>query len=451
MTQCNRTSLEFSSLGRKKIVADFDGGDLTSDAGMLLLREAERQVGLIQAIDQAIPDPRNPIYVQHQQKHMLTQRIFAMALGHEDLNDHQELRVDPLMQLATERGIDPETPMASIATLHRLENRVSRKSLAAINEAFVETFIRSFEGQEPPKELVLDFDATDDSVHGNQDQRFFHGYYDSYCFLPLYVFCGRHLLTAYLRPANIDAAKHAWAILALLVKRLREQWPEVKIIFRADAGFCRWRIMRWCDRHAVHYIIGIGKNRILLRNAEPWMTTAEDDYARTCEKQRVFGAFLYAAGTWDKLRRVIVKAERLSQGENTRFVVTNLEGVPQSLYDDLYCARGEAENRIKEQQLGLFADRTSCHDFTANQFRVLLSAAAYVLIEHVRRVGLAGTELANAQVSTIRLKLLKIGACIRCSVRRVLLHLASGFPRKSLFAEVLTRLMVPAYPPALPG
>ena len=440
MTQCNTTRLEFSSLGRKKVTADFDGGNLTSDAGALILREAERYTGLIEAVNEAIPDPRNPSLTAHQQKHMLAQRIFGIALGYEDLNDHADLRVDPLMQVATERGIDEKFPMASTSTLHRLENRIDRKSLVEIHQRFVETFINSFKDQPPPKELILDFDPTNDPVHGKQDQRFFHGYYDEYCFLPLYVFCGGQLLVAYLRPSNIDPARHAWAILALLVKRFRQQWPDVKIIFRADSGFCRWRLMRWCDRHDVGYIIGIGKNNVLMRNAEPWISKSEDAYARTNQKQRVFGEFLYAAGTWDKIRRVVVKAERLNECPNTRFVVTNQTGDPSCLYDDLYCARGDMENRIKEQQLGLFSDRTSCHDFLPNQFRVLLSASAYILIEHIRRVGLAGTELAAAQVSTIRLKLFKIGARIRSSVRRVVLHFASGYPMKELFAKVLSRL-----------
>ncbi len=443
MTECNATTLEFSSLKRQKVVADFAGGQITSDAGALLLREADRRVGLVDAINAVIHDPRNPVYTIHQQRDMLAQRIFGIALGYEDLNDHAELRVDPLMQVATERGVDSEMPMASTSTLHRLENRISREELIALSKVFVECFIQSFEGQPAPKELILDFDATDDPVHGNQDKRFFHGYYKEYCFLPLYVFCGTQLLTAYLRPANQDGATHAWAILSLLVKRLREVWPAVRIVFRGDSGFCRWKMMRWCDRHDVGYIIGIGKNNVLMRNAEPWVRWAEQAYRATARKQRIFGEFLYAAGTWETIRRVIVKAERLEKGPNTRFVVTNLEGDPQHLYDRTYCGRGECENRIKEQQLGLFSDRTSCSEFHANQFRVLLSAAAYLLIEHVRRTALSGTELAAAQVSTIRVKLLKIGARISTSVRRITLHLAGGFPLKELFAQVLARLTAP--------
>jgi hypothetical protein len=438
MTECNTTPILFSSLARRTVEARFDGGSLTSDAGALLLREADRQLGLTAALDEAIPDPRNPHLIVHQQLTMLRQRIYGIAIGNEDLNDQQSLREDPLMQLATERGIKDDLPLASPPTLCRLENRVSRAALVDMSKVLVESFIASH--ATPPQELILDFDATDDPIHGEQAGRFFHGYYDSYCFLPLYVFCGDRLLVAYLRPSNIDAAQHAWAILSLLARRFRQAWPQVKIVFRGDSGFCRWKMLRWCDRHGVKYIVGLAKNSRLLKLAAPLMQQAAQQFQQSQQKQRLFADLLYAAGTWDRERRVIAKAEHSAQGENPRFVVTNLEGDGQNLYERTYCARGEMENRIKEQQLGLFADRTSCHDFLANQFRVLLSAAAYVLMEHVRRVGLAGTELAQAQVGTIRLKLLKIGARIVQSVRRVVLHLAGGYPLKQLFEQVVSRL-----------
>jgi hypothetical protein len=334
-------------------------------------------------------------------------------------------------------------PLASPPTLCRLENRVDRKALVDIAKVFVEVFIASFSsatGTKPPEELVLDFDATDDSVHGNQEKKFFHGYYDNYCFLPLYVFCNSSLLVAYLRPSDIDASMHSKAILKLLVNRFRQQWPNVRIIFRGDSGFCRWKLMRWCDRNNVGYVIGLARNSVLEKLSQQWTDISKAKFEQTHQKQRIFGEVMYAADTWDRQRRVIVKAEHLQQGENTRFIVTNLTGDRQELYDKLYCQRGEAENRIKEQQLGLFADRTSCHDFVANQFRVLLSAAAYVLMDTLRSQGLADTELATAQVGTIRLKLLKIGARIVCSVRRIVLHLAGGYPLKELFACVLARL-----------
>jgi len=438
MTDCNTQPLLFSNLKNKKIQADFNGGSLTSDAGALVLRELDKHIGLIDAINGCIPDPRNQFFIAHQQKTMLAQRIFGIALGYEDLNDHQTLREDPLFQILSERGIKDDLPLASPPTLCRLENRIDRKTLADIAKVFVETFIASF--TKPPEELILDFDATDDIVHGNQDKRFFHGYYDNYCFLPLYVFCNSSLLVAYLRSSDIDASMHSKAILKLLVNRFRQQWPNVRIIFRCDSGFCRWRLMRWCDKNNVGYIIGLVRNAVLERISQQWTDISKTLFEQTQQKQRVFGDFLYAADTWDKQRRVIVKAEHLQQGANTRFVVTNLTGEPQKLYDELYCRRGEMENRIKEQQLGLFADRTSCHDFVANQFRVLLSAAAYILMETLRREGLVDTELANAQVDTIRNKILKIGARVVCSARRIVLHLAGGYPFKNLFAFVLGRL-----------
>jgi len=444
MTECNGLPLRFSRLGRRKIQANFNGGQLTSDAGAALLREVDQRIGLIDAIAACIPDPRDPARITHDIRTMLAQRVFAIAMGYEDGNDHHDLRRDPLLQLVTERGIDPAQPLASPSTLCRLENRMDRKTLRKLAEVFVEQFIASHD--QPPEEIVLDFDATDDPVHGQQEGRFFHGFYDHYCFLPLYVFCGEQLLVAYLRPSKIDAAKHSRAILKLLVRRLREVWPGVRIVFRADSGFCRWRLLRWCDRHNVGYIIGLARNTVLRRLAKPWMQQAEQRFGQTQQKQRLFGEFGYGAQSWDRQRRVILKAEVTAQGRNPRFVVTNLPGRPEALYDELYCQRGDMENRIKEQQLDLFAGRTSCHEFLANQFRLLLSSAAYLLIESLRRLGLTGTEL-KAQAGTIRLKLLKIGARITCSVRRVVLHLTSGYPLKTLFQEVLQRLRIPQLTP----
>jgi len=468
MTDCNTDPILFSSLARQRVVADFSGGSITSDAGLLLLREADRQLGLIDRLEAVIPDPRNPFLITHTQASMLRQRILAIAAGHEDLNDHQTLRDDPLFKLACQRKVKADEPLASPPTLCRLENRAQRTVMFDMAAQLVETFIASH--ATPPKELILDFDATDDPTHGNQVGRFFHGYYDSYCFLPLYVFCGQQLLVAYLRPSNIDGAKHAWAILSLLVKRLRKQWPEVKIIFRGDSGFCRWRMLRWCDRHQVDYLVGVARNKRLQVLAGPLMQQAKarfEEQSRQGQAQhggaesmharsqptRVFGEFAYAAGSWDKQRRVIAKAEYLPGAsadadpkENFRFVVTSLDDASQPLYENVYCQRGDAENRIKEQQLGLFADRTSCHDFEANQFRVLLSAAAYVLVEHVRRVGLAGTPLADAQVTTLRVKLLKIGARVTTSARRIVLHLAGAFPLAQVFRIAAARLIAAPSP-----
>ncbi len=441
MTQCNPQPLSFSSLGSRKVQADFSAGALTTDAGALLLREVDRRLGLLDALDRAIPDPRHPELITHPQRALLAQRVFGIACGYEDLNDHQTLRDDPLWQALAEYSPDPKQPLASPPTLCRLENRVHRTALFEMSRVLVEQFIASF--QEAPESLILDFDATDAPIHGHQEGRFFHGYYDHHCFLPLYVFCGDQLLVAYLRTADGDPARHTGAILKLLVSRLRQAWPNVRIIVRGDSGFCRWWLMRWCDSNGIGYVFGLARNSRLLALAGPWLHAAETCWEMTQQPQRLFGEFHYAAGSWDRARRVIVKAEHGPLGDNPRFVVSNLPGNPRGLYEVLYCARGEMENRIKEQQLMLFADRTSCHDFLANQFRLLLSAAAYVLVEAVRRLGLAGTQLQRAQVSTIRLRLFKVAALVVVSVRRVYLRLASGFPLQELFAEVLQRLRGP--------
>lgn len=440
-TDCNSQTIAFTPLGCRQLLAQFDGGRITSDAGALLLREVAGRSRLFGRMAAAVPDPRDPAMVEHDQQTMLAQRVLGIACGWEDLNDHHGLRVDPLMQAASERDVDEQRPLASPATLCRLENRVGRGACVELSKLLVELFIESF-GDSPPPELVLDFDATDDPVHGEQEGRFFHGYYDSYCFLPLYVFCGERLLVSYLRPSNIDAAKHSRAVLKLLVDRLRQAWPGVKIIFRGDSGFCRWKLMRWCDRHGVGYVIGLARNKVLEKMAEPFMLLAKQQYEQTKQKQRIFTTFDYAAGTWDRARRVIHKAEHNSQGDNPRFIVTNQGGEPQVLYDRVYCARGEMENRIKEQQLGLFAGRTSCHAFAANQFRLLLSSFAYTLIETLRRTALAGTELARAQATTIRTKLLKIGAVVTTSFRRIVLRLSSAYPLKDLFEQAARRLLV---------
>jgi len=444
MTECNRQSIRFTRQGRRRVEADFDGGRLVSDAGLLMIREVDRRSGLTASLADCLSDPRQPAKIRHDQPTMLAQRIHAIAAGYEDGNDHQALRHDPMLQLCA--GLDPVegATLASPSTLSRLEHRVTRRDCVAMHEVFVDHFITSFDTREgPPKQLILDFDATDDPLHGKQEGRFFHGYYDHYCYLPLYVFCGDELLCAYLRPSNIDAAKHARAILKLLVDKLRARWPDVQIIFRGDSGFCRWKLMRWCDRHDVDYIIGLARNKRLEKQSESFMAQAEADYERTGDKQRQFHVIDYAAESWDRSRKVIVKAERLREGPNLRLIVTSLSpemGDAQKLYDDVYCARGEMENRIKEQQLGLFADRTSCSTMLANQFRLLLSSAAYVLMQTLRRTVLAGTDLARAQVTTIRTKLIKIGARVIVSARRVVLHLSSSCPLQPLFGRLAHRL-----------
>ena len=429
-TVCTSELFEFPAVKKRSVTASFSGGEVTSDGGILLLRQADRQLGLTRALAGVLPDPRDPDRIQHPLLTFLRQRVYGLCLGYEDLNDHDHLREDLAWQTAAER----DEALASSPTLCRWENRADRKVAWAVQEIIVQQIITSF--AQAPTELVLDFDSTDDRVHGKQEGRFFHGYYGNYCFLPLYVFCGEQLLVSYLRPSHQDNARHAWAILKLLVKRLRQAWPQVKLVVRADSGFCRWRMLRWCEDHGVGYMIGLAKNSRLLALAQPLLERAQTQHEQTQQKQRLFGRVAYAAQSWDRERPVILKAEQTHQGSNPRFVVTNLEGEAQTLYDEVYCARGEMENRIKEQQLGLFSDRTSCHDWWANQFRLLLSSCAYVLVETVRRLSLAGTELARAQVGTIRLKLLKIGAVVLRNTRRVRLLLSSSYPYQHIFAQV---------------
>jgi len=423
-----------------RIIGNFDGGRITSDTGVLLLREIDKRTGLIDALSNAIPDPRDPSKIEHDQKTMLAQRIFGIALGYEDLNDHNTMRFDPAMCVAVEQvpSLHPDAALASSPTLSRFENRVDRKALVRMSETLIDDFIASHD--QPPEGLILDFDATDSIIHGHQEGRFFHGYYDNHCYLPLYVMCGEALLAAYLRPSNIDGSKHTKAILKLLTLKLRAAWPNVKITIRADSGFCRWRLLRWCDSHDIGYVIGLARNPTLEKMSVGLMEDAKRLFDRTKTKQRLFSTVYYGAKTWDRKRRVIVKAEHTEKGPNPRFVVTNVPGDADFLYDEIYCQRGEMENRIKEQQLGLFADRTSCKRFLANQFRVLLSAAAYVLMERLRRIGLAGTEMAKAQVSTIRLKLLKVASKAVITVRRVVFQMSSSYPYRELFEKVLKNL-----------
>jgi hypothetical protein len=397
----------------------------------------DRKLGLLEAAARCIADPRSPLLIKHGVRDMLRQRVYGLALGWEDLNDHGALRCDVAVQTAV--GVDRE--VASAPTLCRLEKWADRATAVRLHRLLIEQFIASFKSA--PKELVLDFDATDNPLHGQQEQRFFHGYYDSYCYLPLYVFCGQQLLCAYLRPSRIDAAQHCAAILKLLVRRLRQAWPDVRIIFRGDSGFCRQRVINWCERSGVHYIIGLARNPRLEAQVEFAQLALQDDYERTGHKQRLIDEFSYAAQSWPRERRVITRLEWGEQGHNPRFIVTNLHGDAGALYDDLYCQRGEAENRIKEAQVGLFATRTSCHVFAANQLRMLLAALGYVLIERLRALALQGTALASAQVDTLRIKLLKVAAVITRNTRRIRLYLASSWPSAPIFAHAMNMLRSP--------
>ncbi len=434
MTDCTLSKIEFPRCRGRRVEADFAGGDISSDGGALLLALVDRRLGLVSGLAGRLDDERQAGKVEHRLLPLLRQRVYAIALGHEDVNDHDGLRDDLVLQTAIGR----DRRLASPSTVGRLDRAADRAWAWAAHVSMVETFIASFDAA--PDELVLDFDATDDAVHGRQVGRFFHGYYDCYCFLPLYVFCGDQLLVSYLRPSNIDGAKHAWAILKLLVTRLRQAWPDVRIVLRADSGFCRHKMLSWCERHEVDYIVGLAKNARLNDLAAPWMEVAAQRFAEDGEKQRLFAELRYGARTWTKCRRVIARLEHGAEGANPRYVVTNLRGDGRHLYDKLYCQRGEMENRIKEQQLDLFADRTSCHDWWPNQFRLILASLAYSLIEAIRRLALKGTDMARAQCGTIRLKLLKIGAVVIRNTRRVSLHLSTACPQKALFHLVAARL-----------
>ena len=429
--------IDFGRLGRRVVEGRFDGGSMTSDGGVMLLSAVDRKLGLTEAASRCVADPRNPLLIKHAVRDMLRQRVYGLALGWEDLNDHTALRLDVAMQTAV--GVDRE--VASAPTLCRLESWADRATAVRLHELLVDQFIGSF--KTAPAELVLDFDATDNPLHGQQEQRFFHGYYDSYCYLPLYVFCGQQLLCAYLRPSRNDGAQHTAAILKLLVRRLRRAWPGVRIIFRGDSGFCRQRIINWCERSDVHYIIGLARNPRLESMVAFAQLALKDEYERTKHKQRLIDEFSYAAKSWPHERRVITRLEWGEQGQNPRFIVTNMEGKAAELYDAVYCQRGEAENRIKEAQVGLFATRTSCHVFAANQLRVLLAALGYVLIERLRALALQGTALATAQVETLRVKLLKVAAVVTRNTRRIRLYLASSWPSAPIFAQAMSVLRSP--------
>jgi hypothetical protein len=431
VTTCNLLPLHFPGFKGRKIEGDFDGGEVSDDGGVLLLRQTDRWIGLTKRLAEVLPEGRDPDRITHSLETLLQQRLYGLALGYEDLNDHDTLRHDLVWQTAAER----DRALSGSSTLCRWENRAGRKEAWLFHQVLFEQFVGSFET--PPEELILDFDPTDDRVHGTQVNAFFNSHYGDYCFLPLYVFCGEQLLVSYLRPSNIDGARHAWAVLALLVKALRRQWPQVRILLRADSGFCRWKMFRWCDRHGVDYLVGMGKITRLTALSAKLQAQAEAQYPQQGEKVRLFGEFSYKAHTWDCERRIIVKAEHNAHGSNLRYLVTGLESSPPDLYEITYCARGEMENHIKAQQLDLFSDRTSCHDWWANQFRVLLSAGAYVLVEALRRLGLAGTELARAQAGTIRLKLLKVSTVVVRNTRRVRLWFSSAFPLQDVFRQCL--------------
>lgn len=437
MTECIQQTFAFSNCERKKVEVDFNGGNISSDGGLLFVSEIDKQLNLLDRAAKILPDNRDQSKVIHSQKSLLQQRVYALAQGWEDLNDHDTLRDDPILQTA----VGKTTPLASAPTLCRMEHRSDRHAAIELNRLLIQTFIESF-GDNPPDELILDFDATDDPVHGDQFGKFFHGYYKNYCFLPLYVFCGSQPLLAWLRPANIDGARGAWLALRWITSHLRAAWPEVKITWRADSGFCRWRMLAWSEKNNIDYIVGIARNQRLEKLVGYLTDAAEIEYEATGEKARLFSWVQYGAKKWDRSRLLIAKAEHTSQGRNPRFIITSLRGDAKELYDDVYCLRGDMENRIKEQQLCLFADRTSCHNWWPNQLRLLISTLAYVLVDSLRRDALKSTELESAQVTRIRLELLKIGAVVIRNTRRIKIHLSSSWPRRELFKCVYEKLQL---------
>jgi len=452
-TECSAELFEFAAVEGRRVEASFDGGAITSDAGALLLGQADRVIGLIDRFAACFSDARMAELVEHRVETLVMQRVFGIALGYEDLNDHDELRSDPVLavlagKLAARRA--DCAPLAGKSTLNRLElsrpeptryHKISHDP-AAIEGLFVDLFLEA--QQRAPEQIILDLDATDDPLHGHQEGRFFHGYYDCYCYLPLYVFCGRHLLAAKLRRSNIDAAAGAVEEIARIVARIRRRWPRVRILLRGDSGFAREALMAWCEANRLDYLFGLARNERLQAAITAEMVAACVDSMQTGKPARRFKDFAYATlDSWSRERRVVGKAEVTGGEANPRFVVTSLKPTQvggRHLYETIYCARGEMENRIKECQLDLFADRTSAATMRANQLRLWFASMAYVLLCALRRIGLAHTQFADATCGTIRLKLLKLGALVRLSVRRIKVAMASACPWQDEFALAHARL-----------
>lgn len=459
MTECNSDQFEFQGVGRRAVVASFDGGNVTSDAGALLLREVVRGSQIIERFAACFVDYRNPKLIAHSVRDLLAQRVIGLCLGYEDLNDHDRLRSDPLFCTLVDRiappGSDPmKRKLAGKSTLNRLELTPGRiaegerykkiiYSPLRIRSFFTELYIEA-QGKHAPKEIWLDLDATDDPIHGDQEGKRFNAYYDEYCYLPLYIFAGHHLLSSRLRSANCDPLQGVLPDLMRIVRQLRAKWPNVRIIVRGDSGFCREELMRWCEKEGVDYVLGLPKNARLEGMIEKEKAQVKRKYQKTRKPARKYCNLRYQTlRTWSRPRRVVAKAEHLQKGENPRFVVTTIEKSEvraRDLYEQLYCDRGNMENRIKEQQMGLFADRTSSHKMRANALRLWLSSIAYVLMHELRRIGLKKTELETAQAWTIREKLFKIGAVVTFSFRRIRLAMASGYPWQEVFSQCLQRL-----------
>jgi hypothetical protein len=451
MTECNQSQFEFEAHFSRRVVAEFSGAQMTTDGGALLLRAVDRRLGLLPRVARCFTDGRDPQRIEHPLRELLAQRIYALALGYEDLNDHEELRRDPLLALLAGKRELGE-PLAGKSTLNRLEltpvgaphsERYHKINYSAevFDALLVDLFLEAY--AQPPRQIVLDLDVTDTPLHGEQEARFFHGYYGHYCYLPLYIFAGQHLLCARLRPANQDASAGSVEEVARIVRQIRRRWPRVQIILRADSGFCREELMAWCEKHHVEYVFGFARNERLRRKIAAPMRQAKQEHRRTGKAARAFAEFSYRThSSWSRARRVVAKAEYLEKGENPRYLVTSLDAhtwPAQKLYERLYCARGQMENRIKEQ-LSLFADRLSTETLRANQLRLYFSSLAYVLLHALRRLALAGTEWATAQVETIRLRLLKIAAAVGLTARRLWVRYSRAYPWKTIFAAACAAL-----------
>jgi hypothetical protein len=451
MTECSESLFPFEAHFSRQVVAEFEGSWLTTEGGSLLLRQADRKIGLLRRVAGCFTDYRQPERIEHPLEEMLAQRIYGLALGYEDLNDHEQLRQDPLLGVLAGKR-DLREPLAGKSTLNRLEltpagspaaeryNKISY-SPEAIDELLVTLFLESH--RKAPSSIVLDLDATDTPLHGKQEARFFHGYYNHYCYLPLYIFCGDQLVCARLRPSNIDASAGSLEEVQRIVGQIRKAWPKTEIILRADSGFCREELMAWCETHAVDYLFGFARNKRLRRMIGRAMQEAKQEHRRTGKPARVFCEFAYRTKkSWRRSRRVVAKAEQIAGKENPRYLVTSLnkDAWPaQKLYEQLYCARGEMENRIKEQ-LSLFSDRMSTESLRSNQLRLYFSSLAYVLIEALRRVGLAGTEWAEYQAETIRLRLLKIAGQVRITARKIWIRYSKAYPWKNVFVTAWAAL-----------
>lgn len=446
-TECTQPSFDFAPHFSREVTARFDGGAMTSDAGGLLLRATAARMNLFPRLAACFLDGRDPDRIEHSVEQMVAQRVYGLALGYEDLNDHEQLRHDPLLRVMAG---EVEQALAGKSTLNRMElghGSVDRyKKITfwkpALEELLVDLFLEAHDNA--PVEIVLDVDTTDLPLHGDQEDKFFHGYYDHYCYLPLYVFCGEHILCSRLRPANIDAAAGSRKELQRIIQQIRTRWPEVRIIVRGDSGFCRDELMTWFEQNKVDYVLGLARNPRLRAIIEKEMTAAREQAQQSGKAERVFQEFEYetVSGTWSRVRRIVAKAEYLDNKENPRFVVTSLPAQSwsaQELYEKLYCARGDMENRIKEQ-LSLFAHRVSASTMRANQLRLFLSSLAYALLCGLRRLGLCATDLAEAQAATIRTRLLKIGARVRVSVRKVWISMATSYPWPGLFEQVWRQL-----------